>query len=156
MAIQYYGKISALSTPTVSRSIQRSDNRTIDVEIVGKYSLLESVVISKGPGDDATSIVNSTEGDNFNGYRIKTIACSRSEGDVGTLRASLVYTDSKTKPYHITYTIDMQEDSRPLLAHPLFRKFSDVVKIIRMWNDTSEGRRVEWGETREEDKFFYC
>lgn len=151
----YIGKFDKGTFPTESRTLQRSDNRTLDVEIVGLYSAMERIVKQKGPGDDASELVAQTELDDFSKYRVRTLSLSRSSGDIGTLRATLVYVKDPKKPYHITYSVDMQEDSRALLTHPRFRRNNDCMQYIRKWNDTAEGKRVKWGKTREEDEFYY-
>lgn len=155
MAAEYKGEIANGSAPTEVRTISKSDNTTLEVEIIGRYSTLENLILSKGPGDDVELLVNAAKGDSFSGYRIKTLACQREGGDVGKLRASLVYAQSTTEPFHITYNIDMQEVQKSLLSHPLFREHPESLQYIQLWNNTSPGTRVKWGSSREKDQFFY-
>lgn len=155
MATNYIGEIAHGSAPTEVRTITKSDNTTLEVEIVGRYNVLENIIRSKGAGDDAGLLVNASKGDTFSGYRIKTLACQREGGDVGVLRANLVYAQSTSQPYHITYNIDMQEVQKSLMSHPLFRRNAGSLQYIQRWNETAAGARVIWGDDRDSDKFVY-
>lgn len=150
-----HGAISKGNHPTVTRSVQRSENCTMEIQIVGDYLGLERVVLTSGVGDDAGNVCTNSEGDSFNGYKIKNLSLSREEGNVGLLSASLVKCGSITKPYHITYTVDMVEDQRTLLRHPMFRGKSKSYDIIRKWNETREGLRFTAGDTPEKDVYRY-
>ena len=146
--IKLYGSINKGGHPIVSRSVQRAENCTMEVQILGKYNDLEDIVINKDIGDDAGILSRNTEGDSFMGYKIKTLSVSREEGEIGILSASLVKASSLTKPFHVTYTVDMIEDQRPLLRHPYFSKdpeskeTREVLTEIRLWMDTDPGVRI--------------
>lgn len=144
-----YGAIVNGSHPVESRSVSRAENCTMDVQIVGDYNNLESIVRIRGVGDDASAICTNTEGDFFSGYKIKTLSVSRETGGIGVLTASLVKAGSMSDPYHVTYSVDMVEDQRTLLRHPTFKDKPAVMKIIREWNDTPLGTRVQVTESGE-------
>ena len=153
MAVQKYGVISRASHPVVTRSVQRSDNTTLEIQIVGDYNSLENTILSKAVGEDVGLICGDTKGDNFAGYRIKSLSATREDGEIGVLSASLVKCDSVGKPYHVTYSIEMQEDQRSLLRHPLFKDNDEAIEQIQYWNATNPGARVKMEEGKL--KFFY-
>lgn len=151
-----HGIISYGSHTTTSRSLQRADNCTVEIQVVGDYNDLEDLILTKGVGEDASSLCTFAGGDVLSGYKIKTLSVAREEGAIGVLSASLVKARSLSDPYHITYTIEMLEDQRDLLRHPLFRTDVEAFKIIRLWNDTPIAKRVQYSNNNPmEDKFFY-
>ena len=137
----YYGNIEKGSHVGMVRSVSRSDNTTLEVEVVGKYDVIENAVLSMTIGDTIDSLIKDKKGDTFAHYRIKNISCSREAGNVGIARVSMVYAQSKDDPYHVTYVIDIVEVQKSLKSHPYLTSDHDAITQILMWEATPESMR---------------
>lgn len=117
------------------RSINVSEGIIHTSTVVGKFDSLKNNL--PAVGDAAPGWV----ADNM-GLRVLNCALSRESGEMGKLTLTLVKTNSTTRPYLVTATVDMQAVEKNLINHPSLAG-DETQKQIQMWCTTDEQK--QWG-----------
>lgn len=115
------------------RSITVSEGRIHSATLVGLFSDLANLKLKVG--DHAPGGIEGVSGAFTQGLYVLNYSLSRDDSEMGTMTLSLVETDSDSRPYLVTATVDEQAVEKKLSTHPRMRN-QNTREQIRLWSVT--------------------